>query len=129
MRIYHCRIFHSLLHFSHISAKCAYCIFFYLNWHFWRQFALQFTLTIWLPTEWHYPCVRTLVERDGVVGFKQFCTIFPHIFPAYLLFIQCTYFFKCCIKLVCLFETTRAPRITWLNTVQRDLRVYNFPSH
>ena len=33
--------------------------------------------TIWLPTEWHHPCVWTPVERDGVVGFKQFCTIFP----------------------------------------------------
>jgi len=35
------------------------------------------TSTIWLPTEWHHPRVRTPVERDGVVGFKQFCTIFP----------------------------------------------------
>jgi len=31
----------------------------------------------WLPTEWHLPCVRTPVERDGVASFKQFCTIFP----------------------------------------------------
>ena len=37
------------------------------------------TSSIWLPTEWHHPCVRTPVEREGVVGFKQFCTIFPHI--------------------------------------------------
>ena len=35
------------------------------------------TLTVWLPTEWHDPCVWTPVERGGVVGFKQFCTIFP----------------------------------------------------
>ena len=34
------------------------------------------TSTIWLPTEWHHPCVQTTVERDGAVGFKQFCTIF-----------------------------------------------------
>ena len=28
------------------------------------------------------------MERDGVVGFKQFCTIFPHISAAYLAFID-----------------------------------------
>jgi len=34
--------------------------------------------SIWLPTEWHHPRVRTPVERDGIVSFKQFCTIFPY---------------------------------------------------
>ena len=36
---------------------------------------------IWLPTEWNHQCVWTPVERDGVVGFRQFCIIFllpPH---------------------------------------------------
>ena len=35
------------------------------------------TSTRFLPMEWHHPCVWTPVERDGVVGFKQLCTIFP----------------------------------------------------
>ena len=39
------------------------------------------------------------MERDGLVGFKQFCTIFPHISATYLVFI---YFLKCRIKLTCL---------------------------
>jgi len=38
-------------------------------------------------------CVRTTVEPDGVVGFKQFCTIiFPHISAAYLAFVRSAYF-------------------------------------
>ena len=45
---------------------------------FYCMFILGFiTSTIWLPTEWHHPCVWTLVDWDGVVGFTQFCTIFP----------------------------------------------------
>ena len=71
-----------------IFQQCACRIFFCKNWHLRRQFwynlcfyylfLLGFvTSTIWLPTERHHPCVRTPVERDGVVGFKQFCTIFP----------------------------------------------------
>ena len=45
------------------------------------------------------------VERDGVVGFKQFCTIFPHISTTYLVFMRSAYSFffrKCRIKLTCL---------------------------
>jgi len=85
MLICDCRIFRLLPHFS---VKCAYHIFFRIHWHFWRNFnvihcfyclfLLGFvTSTIWLPTAWHHPCVQTPVERDGVVGFKQFCTTFP----------------------------------------------------
>jgi len=85
--------------FLHISANCAYRIFFCINWLFRRHFniicdfLLGFvTSTIWLPTEWHHPCVRIPVERDGVVGFKQFCTVFPHISAAYLAFMRSAYF-------------------------------------
>ena len=42
--------------------------------------------------KWHHPRVWTPVERDGVVGFKQFCTIFPHITAAYLAFMRSAYF-------------------------------------
>ena len=52
------------------------------------------TSVICLPTEWHHPRVRTLVEWDGVVGFKQFCTTFPCISAAHLVFIRSTYFLK-----------------------------------
>ena len=52
-----------------------------LNWRvcvcFYYLFLLNFVTSTWLPTEWHYPCVQTFVEQDGVVGFKQFSTIFP----------------------------------------------------
>jgi len=40
------------------------------------------TSTIWLPTEWHHPRVRTSVQRDRGVGFKQFCNVFSHISTA-----------------------------------------------
>jgi len=33
------------------------------------------------------------VERDGVVGFKQFCAIFQHISTVYVVFIRSAYFF------------------------------------
>ena len=93
MQICDCRIFRTLTHFSHISAKYAAIshMFFSHKLAFRRQFQyfscfcylflLHFvTSTIWLPTECHHPCVRTPVKRDGVVGFKQFCTTFlPHI--------------------------------------------------
>ena len=46
------------------------------------------------PTEWRHPCVRTHVERDGVVGFKQFCTISPHIYAAYSVCMRSAYLFK-----------------------------------
>ena len=43
------------------------------------------------------------VERDGVVGFKQFCAIFQHISTVYVVFIRSAYFFfKCCMKPTCL---------------------------
>ena len=42
------------------------------------SFVFLLPISIWLPTEWHHPCVWTIpVERDGVVGFKQSCTMFP----------------------------------------------------
>jgi len=96
MRICKCHLFRLLPHFSYISAKCTYCIFCRINWHFPRKFLIipvfllpiSITSTTWFPTEWHQPCVWTSVERDGVVGFKQFCTIFPHIFAAYLVFMR-----------------------------------------
>ena len=113
----HSQIFCTLLHYSHISANCAYRIFFRINWHFQRQleYSLYFycplllgyiALTIWLLTEWHHPCIQIPVERDGVVGFKQFCTIFPYFrrkFDVYAVRI----FFKCRMKLTCLTDTHR----------------------
>ena len=42
------------------------------------------------------------MEQDGVVGFKQFCTIFPHISAADLVLTRSAYFQKCRIKLTCL---------------------------
>ena len=57
------------------------------------------TSTIWLPAEWHHPCVQSVVEQDGAVGFKQFCTNFPpHIWCLCGLHI-CV---KCRIQLPCL---------------------------
>ena len=42
------------------------------------SFVFLLPIFIWLPTEWHHPCVWTIpAERDGVVGFKQSCTMFP----------------------------------------------------
>jgi len=80
---------------SFISAKCAYHIFLTHKLAFSTAILCFYCLlllgfitsTIWLPTEWHDPCVRTPVERDGVVGFKQVCTIFPHIWYLYVVHI------------------------------------------
>ena len=45
-----------------------------INWHFRQQFYYYFqhlflwgfvSLTIWLPTKWHHPCIRAPVERDS----------------------------------------------------------------
>jgi len=91
MRICDCRIFRLLPHFSQILAKCAYRIFSRLNWHFDGNFNIICVLPI--STRFCYldhlvanrmtpsmcPELRTPMERDGVVGFKQFRTIFPHI--------------------------------------------------
>jgi len=49
--------------------------------------------------------VRTPVERDGVVGFKQFCTIFPHIFQPHIWCLCGRIFFKFRVKLTCLVNT------------------------
>jgi len=40
------------------------------------SFVFLLPISIWLPTEWHHPCVQTPVERDEVVGFTQFCAMF-----------------------------------------------------
>ena len=99
----YCHIFRIFQQNVHIA------YFFCINWHFdgnfniicvYCLFLVSFvTSTIWLPTEWHHPCVWTPVEQDGLVGLKQFCTIFPP-------YIWCLcgphIFFKCCIKLTCL---------------------------
>ena len=83
-----------LPHFLHISVTCTYRIFFPHKMAFSTAISISFVfllpISIWLPTKWHHPCVWTIpVERDGVVGFKQSCTMFllhiwclcgPHIF-------------------------------------------------
>ena len=50
--------------------------------HIFRIFQ-QTVCIIWLPTEWHHPCVRTPVERDGGVGSQA---VLYHICAAYLVF-------------------------------------------
>ena len=102
--IFDCHILRLLPHFLHNSAKCTHCIFYCINWHFWRQFQYLYfcylfllvfvTSNMWLPTECYHPCVLTPVEQDGVLGLKQFCTIFPHKSSAYLLFMQSAYLLK-----------------------------------
>ena len=85
--VYACQLY-AITHFSHISGKCAYRILFphkstsstaiviFLVFFYYQAISIGFvTSTIWLPIEWHRPCVRTPVEQDGVVGFKQFCAI------------------------------------------------------
>ena len=66
-----------------------------------------------LVTEWHHPRVQTPVEWDGVVGFKQFCTIFPtHIWclcgPHII--------FKCRIELTYLYLSNAASQLSvWVH--------------
>ena len=88
-----------------------------INWHFRRQFKYSLcfcypfllgfvTSTIWLPTEWHHPCVRTPVERDGVAMVSSNSVPYFHIFAAYLVFMRSAYSFrKCRIKPTCLLST------------------------
>jgi len=61
------------------------------------------TSTIWLPTEWHHPRVRTPVERDAAVQVSSNSVpYFRRIFGVYAVHI---FFGKCCIKLTCLINT------------------------
>ena len=77
MRICNCYIFRLLPHFRTFQRTAHMWYFSCINWHFRQQFeyylwfycrsllCLGFvTSTIWLPTEWHHPWVRTPVERD-----------------------------------------------------------------
>jgi len=50
------------------------------------------SITVANLSEWHRPCVQTPVERDGVVGFKLFCIMFPHTSAGYLVFMWSAYF-------------------------------------
>ena len=88
--------------FRKFQEMCAYRILFphkspsstaiviFLVFFYYQAISIGFvTSTIWLPIEWHRPCVRTPVERDGVVGFKQFCAISA----TYLVFMQFAQFF------------------------------------
>ena len=57
------------------------------------------------------------MERDGVVGFEQFCTIFPHISVAYLVFTQSA----------CFLNATQNRRaysqpISWLGAAKKPSR-------
>jgi len=118
MRTCDWRILRLLLHLSHISAKCAYRIFFPHKLAFSTAILILFVSI--LPVSIRFRYLNHLVangmapsmcpeysgplwsvERGGVVGFEQFCTIFPHISAAYLVFMRSAYFFKCRIKLTC----------------------------
>ena len=71
----------SKVHMSHIffPHKLAFSAAILILFVFLLPISIRFRYLdcLWLPTEWHHPCVWTPVERYGVVGFKQFCTIFP----------------------------------------------------
>jgi len=111
MRTCDCRILRLLLHLSHISAKCAYRIFFPHKLAFSTAILVLFVSI--LPVSIRFRYLNHLVangmapsmcpeysgplwsvERGGVVGFEQFCTIFPHISAAYLVFMRSAYFFN-----------------------------------
>ena len=77
----HFRIFQQNAHIAYL---------FRIDWHSRRQFyflcvfllpisiRFRYLDRLWLPTEWHHPCVRTPVERDGF-GFKQFYQSCPWV--------------------------------------------------
>jgi len=100
----YCRIFQQSVLIAYFPPhKLAFLTTIYYSLCFYYLFQLGFiTSAICLPTEWHHPCVRTPVERDGVVVFEQFCTIFLHISATSLVIVRSAYFFKCSIKLTCL---------------------------
>ena len=61
--------------------------------------------------------IACFVERDGVVGFEHFCTIFPHISVAYLVFTQSA----------CFLNATQNRRaysqpISWLDAAKKPSR-------
>ena len=98
MRICDCRIFQQSAHITFFRHKLAFLASVLIYLCFYYPFLLGFvTSTIRLPTEWHHPCVWSPVEQD-VFDFKQFCTVFQHIWCLCSLHI----FTKCHIKLTCL---------------------------
>jgi len=87
---------------THISAKCAHRIFFPHKLAF--STTILMLLVFLLPISIRFRYLVTIanrmapstcpapVERDGVVGFKQFCTILLHISAAHLVFSWSAYF-------------------------------------
>ena len=117
--------------FAYFSKVHMSRIFFRTNWHFRRQCQLLFVLLLPISIRFRYldhlfanrmapsVCDWTPVERDGVVGFKQFCTIFPHfrrtlgVYVVRVFFSQTGLmhgrptlvgFLKCQVKLACLVD-------------------------
>ena len=78
----YCRIFCMFQQSAHITYflthKLAFSVATLTICFFYHLFLLSFvTSTIWLPREWHHVFVQTPVERDEIVVFEKFCTIFP----------------------------------------------------
>jgi len=61
--------------------------------------------------------IAYFAERDGVVGFEQFCTIFPHISVAYLVFTQSACFLNATQN-----RRTYSQPISWLGAAKKPSR-------
>ena len=105
VRICNCRIFRIFQQSAHIT------YFSSINWHFDHHFniiCVSVTYFYWVLLPRPSGCQQNgtnqvsglPVERDGVVGFKQLRTIFPHILP-YIWCLCGTHILKkkCCVKL------------------------------
>ena len=112
MRICDFHIFCLLAHFWHISTKCTLHIF---PNKLTFSTAILILFVFLLPIYIRFCCLNHFFANRMAPSmcpdpcgtrwgswFKQFCTIFPHISAAYLVFMWSAYFLKCCIKLTCL---------------------------
>jgi len=87
----YCRIFcifQQSVHIAFFPHKHVFLTAILILLCFYYLFLLGFvTSTIWLPAEWHCPCVRTPVERDGGSWFQAILyhvsAYFRHIFGVY----------------------------------------------
>ena len=98
VRICDCCIFRLLPHFSHVSVKCAYRVFFAHKLAFSTAILMLYYFSISIKCRYlsHLVANRMApsmcLDPCGVVRFKQFCTIFSHISASYLVFMSFAYF-------------------------------------
>jgi len=100
MWISDCHMFCILPHFSHISAKSAYCMFFHINWHFLTAILILFVFLLPISIRFRYldhlvanrMAPSMCVDPCGTRWGSWFQAVLYRISVAYLAFMRSAYF-------------------------------------